>query len=139
MSNSKENKSNLIEIRDILKNEMDKFKTINTEIIDNQHDFGKIGDNYTKYSSEIDKSREHINKLKRREFYENLFVYIGFYFFFVCVAIVLLRRFPLHKIIFGIVRLTRYITTKTYSIINRTRNTTVILESHGSQIHSTDM
>ena len=118
---------------------MDKFKTINTEIIDNQHDFGKIGNNYTKYSSEIDKSREHINKLKRREFYENLFVYIGFYFFFVCVAIVLLRRFPLHKIIFGIVRLTRYITTKTYSIINRTRNTTVILESHGSQIHSTDM
>ena len=80
-------------------------------------------------------NKEIIEKINLK----NLFVYIGFYFFFVCVAIVLLRRFPLHKIIFGIVRLTRYITTKTYSIINRTRNTTVILESHGSQIHSTDM
>ena len=77
-----DNKSNLIEIRDILKNEMDKFKAINNEIVLNQNDFGKIGNNYNKYSNEIDKSKEHINKLKRREFYENLFVYIGFYFFF---------------------------------------------------------
>lgn len=132
MSNSKENKSNLIEIRDILKNEMDKFKTINTEIIDNQHDFGKIGNNYTKYSSEIDKSREHINKLKRREFYENLFVYIGFYFFFACVAFVMLKRFPIHKIILFAGKATRYVVVKTSSLVSRNR--TMMINSTKSDI-----
>ena len=48
---SKEKNSSLIEIRDILKEEMDKFNAINDEIIDNQHDFQKINDNYNKYNN----------------------------------------------------------------------------------------
>ena len=97
---SKEKNSSLMEIRDILKEEMDKFNAINDEIIDNQHDFQKINDNYNKYNNLIDKGHSHVSDLRKQEFYENLFVYIGFYFFFFCVAIVLLRRFPVHKIIF---------------------------------------
>ena len=95
---SKEKNSSLMEIRDILKEEMDKFTAINNEIIDNQSDFEKIHDNYTKYNTLIDKGKSHITDLKKQEFYENLFIYIGYYFFFLCVIIVLLRRFPIHKI-----------------------------------------
>ena len=97
MSKEKKN-SSLIEIRDILKEEMDKFTAINNEIIDNQNDFEKIHDNYTKYNTLIDKGKSHITDLRKQEFYENLFIYIGYYFFFLCVIIVLLRRFPVHKI-----------------------------------------
>ena len=43
---SKDKNSSLMEIRDILKEEMDKFTAINDEIIDNQNDFEKITDNY---------------------------------------------------------------------------------------------
>ena len=95
---SKEKNSSLMEIRDILKEEMDKFTAINNEIIDNQSDFEKIHDNYTKYNTLIDKGKSHITDLRKQEFYENLFIYIGYYFFFLCVIIVLLRRFPVHKI-----------------------------------------
>ena len=95
---SKEKNSSLMEIRDILKEEMDKFTAINNEIIDNQSDFEKIHDNYTKYNTLIDKGKSHITDLKKQEFYENLFIYIGYYFFFLCVIIVLLRSFPVHKI-----------------------------------------
>ena len=95
---SKEKNSSLMEIRDILKEEMDKFTAINNEIIDNQNDFEKIHDNYTKYNTLIDKGKSHITDLRKQEFYENLFIYIGYYFFFLCVIIVLLRRFPVHKI-----------------------------------------
>ena len=96
---SKEKNSSLIEIRDMLKEEMDKFTAINDEIVDNQNDFQKINDNYNKYNNLIDKGHTHVSDLKRQEFYENLFVYIGFYFFFGCVIYVLLKRFPIHKII----------------------------------------
>lgn len=102
MSSKDSGKSNLIEIRDLLKLEMDKFTAINNEMIDNKSDFQKIGSNYNKYSQEVDKGRDHITQLKKREFFENMFVYIGFFFFYGCVAIVILRRFPLHKIIFWI-------------------------------------
>ena len=88
-----------MEIRDILKEEMDKFTDISNEIVDNQHDFEKITENYNKYNDLIDKGKTHISDLRRREFYENLFIYIGYYFFFVCVGYVLLKRFPVHKII----------------------------------------
>ena len=97
---SKNKNSSLIEIRDILKEEMDKFNLINNEIVDNQNDFEKISENYTKYSNKIDKSKSHITDLKKQEFLENLFIYIGFYFFFGCVIYVLLKRFPIHKIVF---------------------------------------
>ena len=102
---SKEKNSSLIEIRDILKEEMDKFTAINNEIIDNQSDFEKITDNYSKYDNLIDKSRSHITDLKKQEFIENLFVYIGYYFFFCCVIYVLLKRFPIHKIFMFFVKL----------------------------------
>ena len=96
---SKKKNSSLVEIRDILKEEMDKFTAINDEIIDNQNDFEKINDNYNQYNNLIDKGHTHISDLNKQEFYENLFVYIGFYFFFGCVIYVLLKRFPIHKII----------------------------------------
>ena len=102
---SKEKNSSLMEIRDILKEEMDKFTAINNEIIDNQNDFEKIHDNYTKYNTLIDKGKSHITDLKKQEFYENLFIYIGYYFFFLCVFIVLLRRFPVHKIFIFVLKL----------------------------------
>ena len=95
---SKDKNSSLIEIRDILKEEMDKFTAIHDEIIDNQNDFEKIADNYNKYNTLIDKGKTHINDLRKQEFYENLFIYIGYYFFFCCVIYVLLKRFPVHKI-----------------------------------------
>ena len=95
-------KNNLVEIRDLLKNEMEKFNAINNEVVENQHDFDKINKNYNIYNDKINKGRKNIDKLKKQEFYENLFVYVGFYFFFICVGIIFLRRFPLHKIIFFI-------------------------------------
>ena len=99
MSNTETPKSNLIEIRDLLKIEMDKFTAINSEMIDNKNDFEKIGNNYQKYSKEIDKGKDHITQLKKREFFENAFIYFGFVFFYCCVAYIVLKRFPLHKII----------------------------------------
>lgn len=105
MSNDSSKRSNLVEILDLLKGEMDKFTAINNEMVENQADFEKINHNYHTYSNEIDKSGTHITKLKQREFYENLFIYFGFFFFFTCAIFVLLRRFPLHKIIIFILRL----------------------------------
>ena len=95
-------KNNLVEIRDLLKNEMEKFNAINNEVVENQHDFDKINKNYNLYNEKINKGKKNIDLLKKQEFYENLFVYVGFYFFFFCVGIIFLRRFPLHKIIFFI-------------------------------------
>ena len=95
-------KNNLVEIRDLLKNEMEKFNAINNEVVENQHDFDKINKNYNLYNEKINKGKKNIDLLKKQEFYENLFVYVGFYFFFICVGIIFLRRFPLHKIIFFI-------------------------------------
>ena len=108
---SKEKNSSLIEIRDMLKEEMDKFTAINDEIVDNQNDFQKINDNYNKYNNLIDKGHTHVSDLKRQEFYENLFVYIGFYFFFFCVIIVLLKIFLINKIIFFVFKILRKIIT----------------------------
>ena len=105
MSNKSKKKSTLIEIRDILKGELDKFTAINNEIIDNQNDFRNINENYEKYNNSIDESRNHITQLKKREFYENLFVWIGFTIFMLCVTFILLRRFPLHKIFIYIFKL----------------------------------
>ena len=102
---SKEKNSSLMEIRDILKEEMDKFTAINDEIIDNQNDFEKITDNYNKYNNLIDKGSSHISDLRKQEFMENLFIYIGYYFFFACVIYVLLKRFPIHKIFMFFLRL----------------------------------
>ena len=92
MSNKSKKKSSLIEIRDILKGELDKFTAINSEVINNQNDFEKIHENYEKYDVSIDESRNHITKLKKREFYENLFVWIGFFFFYVMCSLCLVKK-----------------------------------------------
>ena len=112
---SKEKISSLMEIRDLLKEEIYKFDSINEEIIDNQNDIQKINDNYSKYNNAIKESHSHVNNLKKFEFYENLFVYIGFYFFFFCVIVVLFRRIPLRKIIFSIFEIMRKIVMMFYN------------------------
>ena len=66
---SKEKNSSLLEIRDILKEEMDKFNAINDETADNQNYFEKITDNYNKYNNLIDKGKSHITDLKKQIFY----------------------------------------------------------------------
>ena len=104
MSKEKKN-SSLIEIRDILKEEMDKFNVINDEMVDNQSDFQKINDNYNQYDTLINKGHTHISDLTRQEYIENLFIYIGFYFFFGCVFYVLHKRFPILKIITFLLKL----------------------------------
>ena len=96
---SRKKNSSLLEIRDMLKEEMDKFEAINDELIDNQNDFEKINENYNQYNDLIDKGHSHITDLEKQEFYENLLVYISFYFFFGCVIYVLSQRFPIHRII----------------------------------------
>lgn len=101
---AKSKSADLFEIRDLLKGELDKFNAINNEVVDNQSDFSKIHNNYDKYNDQMDVGGQHITELKKREFFENLFVYIGFYFFLGCVAYVLLKRFPLHKIIAFVIR-----------------------------------
>ena len=102
---SKEKISSLMEIRDLLKDEKHKFDSINEE----------INDNYSKYNNAIIESHSHVNNLKKYEFYENLFVYIGFYFFFFCVIVVLFRRIPLRKIIFSIFEIMRKIVMMFYN------------------------
>ena len=104
MSKEKKN-SSLIEIRDILKEEMDKFNVINDEMVDNQSDFQKINDNYNQYDTLINKGHTHISDLTRQEYIENLFIYIGFYFFLCCVFYVLHKRFPILKIITFLLKL----------------------------------
>ena len=148
---SKGKNSSLIEIRDILKEEMDKFTAINEEIIDNQNDFEKITENYNKYNTLIDKGKSHITDLKKQEFYENLFIYIGFYFYFCCVIYVLLKRFPIHKIaffffklIFRILRLffpQKVVKDSPASSIGIFNNTTSINDTifNTSMINNTDL
>ena len=96
-------KGKIIEIRDVLKNEFQRFASISTVLKDTSDQFNKIDDTYTSYGSEMDTAKLHINKLKRREFFENLFIYIGLCFFFLCVIYVMLKRFPLHRIIYFMV------------------------------------
>lgn len=102
-------KSEMFEIRDILKTELNKFSLINSTLKETSEGFNRIGSNYNNYESEIDTSKNHIIKLKRREFFENLFIYVGFVIFFLCVAYVMLKRFPLHRIIFALYSILEYI------------------------------
>lgn len=95
----------MVEIRDLLKSEIDNFSNANTVLNDVSKKFNKIGLAYDKYDETISEADKKIQKLKKQEFYENLFIYIGFYFYLSCVGYVLLKRFPIHKIIFGFVSL----------------------------------
>jgi hypothetical protein len=94
-----EKSAGLVEVRDMLKGELSKFVNIQHTLQKTSDGFNKVDANYSQYEGEIGQSRKHIDALKRKEFYENLFIYIGFVFFIACVAIVVLRRFPIHKII----------------------------------------
>lgn len=93
-------KAGMVEIRDVLKNEFQRFAGINSVLKDTSDGLNKIDNTYTHYSSEMDTAKTHILKLKRREFFENMFIYIGLIFFIICVAYVWLKRFPLHKIVY---------------------------------------
>ena len=96
---SKNKNSSLMEIRDLLKEEMDKFTAINNEISDNQSDFEKISYNYTKSNNLMDKAKSHINDLKNQEYWENMFIKFGQIFFTACVLYVISKRIPIHKLI----------------------------------------
>lgn len=118
MSNKDDQKqktSGLVEIRDMLKGELNKFSTINLALKETTEGFNKIDSTYTNYGSEIDVSRNHIMKLKRREFFENLFVYIGFVIYLCCVAYVLLKRFPIHRLVYLAYFIVEYIVSVIYS------------------------
>jgi hypothetical protein len=110
-------KAGMVEIRDVLKNEFQRFAGINTVLKDTSDGLNKIDNTYTHYSSEMDTAKTHILKLKRREFFENMFIYIGLIFFFVCVAYVWLKRFPLHKIVYLVYYLLSGIVNTGISII----------------------
>jgi hypothetical protein len=106
---SKEKSADLVEIRDILKKELNKFSNVQATLQRTSDAFNKVDQNYSKYENEIDQSKKHINELKKKEFYENLFIYIAFGFFLCCVAFVLLKRFPLHRIIYLIYSTLEYL------------------------------
>jgi hypothetical protein len=120
----KQRASGLNEIRSILKEQFKIFSQTSEVLKETSEGFNKIDNTYEHYESAIDKSKEEIRKLKRREFYENLFIYIGFCFFFLCVAIVMLRRFPLHKIIYLVYSLLEYIIFKIMDLKN------VVISNH---------
>ena len=103
--------SDLAEIRDIIKNRASNFNEINETLRKTTDGLNKIENTYTIYGEEIDDSRKHINKLKRKEFFESLFIYIGFYFFLSCACYIILKRFPLSLIL-------RTIYFSIYSIID---------------------
>jgi hypothetical protein len=93
-------KTGMFEIRDVLKNEFQRFASINSVLKETSDGFDKIDETYETYGTEMDTSKTHLIKLKRREFFENVFIYIGLVIFFICVIYVMLKRFPLHRIIF---------------------------------------
>ena len=110
-SNKDDNKkkSNLLEIRDILKNELNKFSNISTTLKDTSEGLNNIDSKYIEYGREINESKTHIIKLKRREFFENLFIYIALIFYTSCVIYITLKRFPVHRIILVIYNICEYI------------------------------
>ncbi len=121
-NNDKKQKSKMLEIRDILKNQVRIYSNLHETLTTTSKGFDKIDDAYTAYESEIGISGSHISKLKKREFYENLFIYIGFVFFFMCVAYVLLKRFPIHHLLYMVYYSVEYILTllsSTYFLINQ--------------------
>ncbi len=100
MSKSDKEKSGIVEIRDVLKDEFQRFSSINSVLKETSDGFDKIDETYQTYGSEMDISKTHLLKLKRREFFENVFIYVGLAIFFICVTYVMLKRFPIHRIIF---------------------------------------
>ena len=89
----------IVEIRDMLKEMLDKFEEINDETVEQQNNIEKIEENYVQYNNLIKKGGDIVNDIANREYYETLFVYFGIFFFFGCVIFVLLKRIPIHKII----------------------------------------
>ena len=85
-------------IRNSLKNIYETMNQIHEQMIEDENNFEIIENNYNNYKEEIHKGNNHINNLKKFEYYETLFLYFGFYFFFGCVFYVLYKRFPIHRI-----------------------------------------
>jgi len=113
--NEQKKKSNLIEIRDILKNELNKFSNISSTLKDTSDGLNNIDTKYNDYNKEIDESKSHIIKLKKREFFENLFIYIALAFYIICIIYITLKRFPIHRIIFFIYNILEYISNIFFS------------------------
>lgn len=90
--------SDLSEISDIIRSGTNNFNEIRNTLNKTTDKLNKIENTMENYDGEIEESRKHVNKLKLREYYENLFIYIGFYFFLICAAYILLKRFPLSLI-----------------------------------------
>jgi hypothetical protein len=121
-TDDKKQKSKMLEIRDILKNQVKIYSNLHETLTTTSKGFDKIDDAYSAYGSEIGISGSHITKLKKREYFENLFIYVGFVFFFICVALVLLKRFPIHHLLYTIYNLLDFILSSlssTYSLINQ--------------------
>lgn len=114
----KKKKSNLLEIRDILKNELNKFSNISTTLKDTSEGLNNIDNKYHEYNREIEESKTHIIKLKRREFFENLFVYIALIFYICCLIYITLKRFPVHKILYLAYYILEFITRVSFLAYN---------------------
>ena len=106
----------LRKIRDKLKEECEKFNLINEEINAMHNEYQQINDNYNNYINLINEGNNHTNEITNWEYYENLFVYFGFYFFFGCVIYVISKRIPINKIII-------YIFESIYKLIDFFRKT----------------
>ena len=102
---STNNIRHLKEIRDVLKEEMNKLKTINKEINAIRNNYQQIIKNCNDYNNLINKGKNHANEITKQEYYENLFLYFGFFFFFGCVIYVISKRIPINKIIIFIFEL----------------------------------
>ena len=99
------NIARLKELRDILKADMNKLKDINDKINEMRNNLQQIIKNYNDYYNLINKGKNHVNEITKQEYYENLFLYFGFFFFFGCVIYVISKRIPINKIIIFIFEL----------------------------------
>ena len=99
------NIARLKELRDILKADMNKLKDINDKINEMRNNHQQIIKNYNDYYSLINKGKNNVNEITKQEYYENLFLYFGFFFFFGCVIYVISKRIPINKIIIFIFEL----------------------------------
>lgn len=130
-------KIEMVEIRDLLKNELGKFSNINLTLINTTDGLDKVYTSSLEYGEEIDSSKSQIVSLRRREKYENLFIYFGFFFFMFCFGIIVLRRFPLTIILKWSYQIINYIAYEAVSISAPLINKYLSANSSGG--NTTDM
>ena len=128
--------SDLAEISDIIKSGTSNFSEIKNTLHKTTDRLSKIETTMENYDEQIDESRKHVNRLKMREYYENLFIYIGFYFFLACAAYIILKRFPLSLIFRTIYYFIENFTYYLYSLFNSIND--YITKEVSSQMNVTD-